>query len=134
MRNGRTKYLAVDHDHRTGRIRGLLCERHNIGIGNFKDGVVELRAAIEYLTGAAAEDDLHSATPRPSLAAVRTRREGFQLTLLDRSRNAGDWDFYDVASGRELGRPNPRLSLTRRPGSQLLALEAAADLLVLCWW
>lgn len=45
----RNDALAVDHDHLTNRIRGLLCYRHNILIGLAKDSVQELEAAIEYL-------------------------------------------------------------------------------------
>lgn len=41
--------LAVDHCHATGKIRTLLCDRCNIGIGMFKEDVTLLRAAIEYL-------------------------------------------------------------------------------------
>lgn len=41
--------LAVDHDHLTDEIRGLLCYRHNILIGLAKDSILELEAAIEYL-------------------------------------------------------------------------------------
>ena len=41
--------LAVDHDHTTGAIRGLLCSQCNLLIGNAKDDVDILRSAIAYL-------------------------------------------------------------------------------------
>lgn len=41
--------MAIDHNHETGEVRGLLCTRHNLGIGYFHDSVNELKAAIEYL-------------------------------------------------------------------------------------
>ena len=42
--------LAVDHDHTTNRIRGLLCFHCNTGLGNLRDDPELLRKAIEYLT------------------------------------------------------------------------------------
>ena len=41
--------LAVDHNHETGEIRGLLCSRCNRGIGFFMDDVHLLEDAIRYL-------------------------------------------------------------------------------------
>lgn len=43
------KRLAVDHDHRTGKVRALLCDRCNRGIGYLDEDPVKLRAAAEYL-------------------------------------------------------------------------------------
>jgi len=41
--------MAVDHNHTTGQIRGLLCSNCNTGIGNLRDNVALLEEAIKYL-------------------------------------------------------------------------------------
>lgn len=41
--------LAVDHDHRTNKVRGLLCRHCNIGLGKLGDSVEGLQRAIAYL-------------------------------------------------------------------------------------
>lgn len=43
------KPLAVDHDHTTREIRGLLCDDCNLGLGKFRDRIDLLEEAISYL-------------------------------------------------------------------------------------
>lgn len=52
-----TEDLCIDHDHKCcpgkrscGKcVRGILCRKHNSGIGHFDDDTVALKLAIEYL-------------------------------------------------------------------------------------
>ena len=43
------KHLCIDHDHTTGKIRGLLCDNHNRALGLFKDSIEDLEKALDYL-------------------------------------------------------------------------------------
>jgi len=44
-----TKVINIDHCHKTGIVRGILCRNCNLGLGFFNDNVDSLRRAINYL-------------------------------------------------------------------------------------
>lgn len=46
-RHARAAHL--DHDHKTGHVRGWLCSTCNVGLGHFCDNVKLLQSAVKYL-------------------------------------------------------------------------------------
>ena len=54
--NGGTsrRTLAVDHDHKTGMVRGLLCATCNKALRNFRDSATRFRNAADFLESDAA--------------------------------------------------------------------------------
>ena len=41
--------LCIDHDHQTGKIRGLLCHNCNLALGNLRENIEYFQNAIYYL-------------------------------------------------------------------------------------
>jgi hypothetical protein len=78
---------AVDHDHVTGAVRGILCGGCNTGMGQLDDNPWLLRRAIEYLTG--------------GLSGLRRTDDGrFEVTIV-RPRGAAEavdlgWDIGQI--------------------------------------
>ncbi len=54
--SGKVKDLAIDHDHKTGAIRALLCSNCNRGLGLFNDDPELLGKAKSYLARHSAQD------------------------------------------------------------------------------
>jgi hypothetical protein len=48
-KDGGPRRMPVDHDHNTGKVRGLICTHCNRALGMFRDSVEILKAAIEYV-------------------------------------------------------------------------------------
>ena len=49
IKHNKTQALAVDHNHKMGKVRGLLCHRCNRALGYFNDNPFLLVKAIKYL-------------------------------------------------------------------------------------
>lgn len=49
-RNGKTLSLAVDHNHVTDKIRGLLCGHCNIALGLLNENPVIIKSLLKYIT------------------------------------------------------------------------------------
>ncbi len=56
MRNEHTIGLSVDHDHATGKLRGLLCFRCNTTLGRVNDNPELLEQMAAYLRRTSCED------------------------------------------------------------------------------
>jgi hypothetical protein len=41
--------LCIDHDHVTGKVRGLICRACNLALGYFKDDSARMRTAAKYI-------------------------------------------------------------------------------------
>ena len=50
---GSQESLVVDHDHKNGKIRGMLCNHCNRGLGHFRDDPMLLEFAAQYLYASA---------------------------------------------------------------------------------
>ena len=48
-RHQRYRRLSIDHSHKTGKVRGLLCNFCNRSLGRYGDSPIRLRKAAEYL-------------------------------------------------------------------------------------
>ncbi|MGZ6281695.1 MAG: endonuclease VII domain-containing protein [Ktedonobacterales bacterium] len=46
---GEDNMLVIDHDHKTGKVRALLCRACNLGLGHFRDDPHVLHVAAFYL-------------------------------------------------------------------------------------
>lgn len=94
---GATKSLAVDHDHKTGEVRGRLCGPCNQFIGKLGDDPEAARRLVAYLTGDTpyrrlkAQQTLETANATDRTIVVRTTWE-------DRQGLACEW-FYDGLPG-----------------------------------
>lgn len=51
-----TNKLYVDHDHKTNKVRGLLCHSCNVALGHFRDDLHIIQNALRYLKENAHED------------------------------------------------------------------------------
>jgi hypothetical protein len=72
--NGRTAQWNIDHDHKTGHVRGILCSPCNMGLAQFHDDSRLLNRAAAYL----------KKPPFDGICLTNANTPAIQLLLLDK--------------------------------------------------
>lgn len=122
------KRPQVDHCHKTGAIRGLLCPSCNLGIGMFGDGVEGLIEAVDYLQKFNRKlTDLHSQDAK----SITTETQ-MQIQRLDNRRllTPGEEETTPVVSvTKSYARLNPAATalLDAIPGKDCIGFGWDAD-------
>lgn len=80
--------LAVDHDHKTGLIRGLLCAWCNRAIGQFRDNTERVRRVLQYFEDPPATKCLGS--PRFGVIGRVTNKLKTRVNLQRKAQNGKD--------------------------------------------
>ena len=118
-------YFAVDHNHKTKKVRGLLCSKCNTALGQFEDNPELLRRAIKYLEN---DDEdfivFHEPTPLADgkVEFLGTEGEKFYsllVKLAKRENMSVDDYFWDmIKRGVESSKTDPnfisRLKLDKK--------------------
>jgi hypothetical protein len=54
----KSRLMHVDHDHKTGKVRGLLCHHCNVLLGHARESIELLKSAIGYIWRTNAEQEI----------------------------------------------------------------------------
>jgi Recombination endonuclease VII len=118
----RTKELAVDHCHKTGLIRGLLCSRCNLAIGMLDDDLSLIGNAIAYLSRF--QERMNAMSAKPGFLEGLAEKAG---EVLAAGAKGIDSVVTDVAAGIGKLLSAPERALAERVGEDIVDGMKADD-------
>lgn len=101
----------IDHDHATGRTRGLLCSACNFGLGHLRDDPTILRRLMAYMDRDITQTHIYliGALKNPRIPVVGNKLRDMGFDVMDEWHTPGpeadtNWQAYETLRGRNYSR------------------------------